>query len=418
MAEASLFAEIITIGDEILFGQITDTNSQWISSQLDLLGVRVARKTSVGDTVEAIRGSLDAALSIADLVIITGGLGPTKDDVTKKTLAEYFNTELAMHEPTLAKLKDMFEQRGYSLNQLNHQQALLPKACTVLDNIKGTAMGMWFEHNGKVVVSLPGVPHEMKYLMEAEVLPRVRDHFETPIIYHKVIRTVGVPESILAEKIADWENALPSHIKLAYLPNYGQVLLRLTASGTDKRMLENEVQQQIATLQPLAGKYIFGYDDTPLEEALGQLLMKKGQTVSTAESCTGGLVAHLLTSIPGSSRYFMGSVVAYDNSVKMGQLGVQEATLKAHGAVSEATVLEMAQGVRQRLNTSIGLATSGIAGPDGGTPEKPVGTVWIAYADEKGAVAKKLQLTPDRMINIRLSASAVLNLARLQINQS
>ena len=418
MKNQSISAEIITIGDEILYGQITDTNSQYLSAQLDGLGIRVVRKTSVGDRAADIRQALDAALSIAQLVILTGGLGPTKDDITKHTLAEYFDTELVMHEPTLARLKAFFEQRGKVLNELNHRQAMLPAASTLLPNAKGTAMGMWFEHQGKVVISLPGVPHEMKHLIEDEALPRIREFFQTPIIYHKMIRTVGVPESILAEKIADWESALPEHIKLAYLPNYGQVRLRLTARGARRQVLEQEVDAQIAALLPIAGKYIYGYDDLTLEQAIGERLMAKGKTMATAESCTGGHVAHLITSIPGSSRYFMGGIVSYDNAVKMGQLGVQSSTLEEHGAVSEATVLEMAQGVRARLGTNIGLATSGVAGPGGGTPDKPVGTVWIAYADESGAVAKRLQLTEDRMINIRLSSTAVLNLARLQIDQS
>ncbi|MEL6536667.1 MAG: competence/damage-inducible protein A [Bacteroidota bacterium] len=418
MDNATTLAEVITIGDEILYGQITDTNSQWISRELDSLGIRILRKTLVGDTVAAIRQALDLALAETDLVIFTGGLGPTKDDVTKKTLAEYFGTQLVMHEDTLAKLKAFFEQRGRELNALNHQQAMLPEDCTVLPNTKGTAMGMWFERDGKVVISLPGVPHEMKYLMEAEALPRLRTHFRTTVIYHKIVRTVGVPESILAEKIADWESGLPAHIKLAYLPNYGQVRLRLTAQGQEEATLIREVEEQIEALRPMAGKYIFGYDTTTLEEAIGALLMEKGKTMATAESCTGGHVAHLVTSVPGSSRYFMGSVVAYDNAVKQKALGVAEETLVAHGAVSEETVLQMAAGVREKMGTSIGLATSGVAGPGGGSPEKPVGTVWIAYADEKGAVAKKLQLTQDRMINIRLSSTAVLNLARLQLNQT
>lgn len=411
-------ASIITIGDEILYGQITDTNSQWISEVLDGLGVRVVEKTSIGDSRRVIIETLDRLLAKADLVIVTGGLGPTKDDITKTTLAEFFNTPLTIHQPTLDRLTSFFKKRGHSLNALNQQQAILPKGCIVLPNQKGTAMGMWFDHQGKAVISLPGVPHEMKHLMEEEVVPRVKAHFNTITIYHKVIRTAGIPESVLAEKIAPWENALPPHIKLAYLPNYGQVRLRLTAQGVSLKDLQLDVSHMIDDLVPYAGKYIFGYDNTTLEEAIGQLLIQKGLTLSTAESCTGGYVSHLLTSISGSSTYFLGGVVSYSNEAKISELGVKKSTLTIYGAVSEQTVMEMAAGVRKQLNTSIGISISGVAGPGGGSPEKPVGTVWIGYSDEKTTVAKKLQLTDDRMINIKLSATAVLNFARIQMNQS
>ena len=412
-----ILAEILTIGDEILYGQITDTNSQWISSELDQLGIKVVRKTTVGDTEEAILGAFAEAEARADMVLITGGLGPTNDDLTMPMLAQYFDSEIVMNESVLTHVKHFFESRGRTFTELNKRQALVPKAAEVLHNELGTAPGTWYEKNGKVFVSMPGVPHEMKNLMKTLVLPKLASFFQTPVIYHKLIKTVGIGESFLADKIKDWEESLPEHISLAYLPSVGQVKLRLTAIGDNREHLKKDVQDLIDELMPLAGSYIYGYDNTTLEEAVGQLLKAKGKTIALAESCSGGYVQHKITTIAGSSEYFQGGVVPYHNNHKVNLLGVKPATLEAHGAVSEACVKEMAEGARKLFNADIGASSSGIAGPGGGSEEKPVGTVWIAFADGKETITKKLQLTQNRLLNIELTQISVLNLVRKSLSR-
>ncbi|WPZ10652.1 competence/damage-inducible protein A [Roseivirga spongicola] len=412
-----ILAEILTIGDEILYGQITDTNSQWISSELDQLGIKVVRKTTVGDTEEAILGAFAEAEARADMVLITGGLGPTNDDLTMPMLAQYFDSEIVMNESVLTHVKHFFESRGRTFTELNKRQALVPKAAEVLHNELGTAPGTWYEKNGKVFVSMPGVPHEMKNLMKTLVLPKLASFFQTPVIYHKLIKTVGIGESFLADKIKDWEESLPEHISLAYLPSVGQVKLRLTAIGDNREHLKKDVQDLIDDLMPLAGSYIYGYDNTTLEEAVGQLLKAKGKTIALAESCSGGYVQHKITTIAGSSEYFQGGVVPYHNNHKVNLLGVKPATLEVHGAVSEACVKEMAEGARKLFNADIGASSSGIAGPGGGSEEKPVGTVWIAFADEKETITKKLQLTQNRLLNIELTQISVLNLVRKSLSR-
>jgi nicotinamide-nucleotide amidase len=412
----TVYAEIITVGDEILYGQIVDTNSAWMGTELTKIGIRVKQITSVSDEANHIVEALDNARSRADIILITGGLGPTKDDLTKNVLADYFHTELKLDEQSLADVTELFKSRGYALTELNRQQAFLPASCTPVRNVLGTAPGMWFEDEGKVFVSMPGVPFEMKRMMEDTVLPQLKAYFKTPHIIHRVIQTVGIPESMLAEKLDEWETSLPPHIRLAYLPHLGGVRLRLTGTSENAAQLEIELETEVSKLTALVPKHIFAYGEVPLEEALGQLLKKRGLTIAAAESCTGGYLAHRMTSVPGSSAYFMGGVVAYDNSVKMQVLDVKSETLQQHGAVSEATVLEMAQNVRQKLNTDIGVATSGIAGPDGGTAEKPVGTIWIAYADQHGSKAKLLQYNKNRQLNIEYTALAVLNLVRQSLN--
>lgn len=410
-------AELLTIGDEILYGQIVDTNSQWMSVELDKLGIKVIRKTTVGDIEQDILTAFAEAENRADIILITGGLGPTSDDLTKPVLAKYFNCGLEINAEALAEVTEFFNSRGRELTEINKQQAALPTACEKITNAMGTAPGMWFNKGDKVFMSMPGVPHEMKRMMTEHVLPRLNKKYELPVIHHKIIRTIGLGESFLAEKIADWEKALPMHIKLAYLPSLGEVKLRLTAFGNSLSQLQTETNEQAGKLKEIIDQFIYGYGEEPIEVVIGKLLKEKKLTLSIAESCTGGYLSHLITSVPGSSEYFLGSMIPYDYQIKMRQLGVKPETLEKYGAVSEPTIIEMANIVRAKFNTDIGVATSGIAGPGGATADKPVGTVWIAYSDKNHTVTKKLQLSKDRLINIRLSSVAVLNLIRQSLPQ-
>jgi nicotinamide-nucleotide amidase len=408
-------AEIVTIGDEILYGQITDTNSQWLAEQLGLLGIKVKRKISVGDELGELLRIFEESSSRADIVLLTGGLGPTSDDITKPALCQFFGCGLMMDEAVLAHVTEFFVRRGRPMLEVNRQQAAVPEMAQVLFNSMGTAPGLWLEREGKVFIALPGVPYEMKEIMRSGGLPKLKAFFQPPVIFHQIIRTVGIGESFLAETIKDWEAALPAHIKLAYLPNYAQVKLRLSSTGKVLPVLQEETQKQVESLLAIIATHIYSEEDVELEVAMGKMLIEKGLTLATAESCTGGNVAATLTSVPGCSAYFMGSVVAYSNEVKVAQLGVKRETLTQHGAVSEETVKEMAEGVRLKMNTSIGLAISGVAGPDGGTDEKPVGTVWIAYSDANKTVTRKLQLAKDRWLNVKLATVFVLNLLREHI---
>ncbi len=408
-------AEIITIGDELLFGQITDTNAQWMSNALSDAGIHVVRKTTVGDVESEILSAFAEAERRVDVVLITGGLGPTRDDLTKPCLAKHFNCDLVMHEEALAEVTAFFKSRGRELTDVNRQQAALPSCCEKITNKNGTAPGMWFHRNRKIFVSMPGVPHEMKQMMTDSIVPRLKSVFGTPVIHHTFIRTIGLGESFLAEKIRDWELALPEHIRLAYLPGLGQVKLRLTAVGDSFPELQRESSELVARLDSLVGRYIYSRDDDPLEVVVGKLLKEKRLTLSAAESCTGGYVAHLITTVPGSSAYFTGSMTCYANEIKIKELGVPESLLQEHGAVSEPVVLEMAKRIRERFVTDIGVATSGVAGPDGGTPDKPVGTVWMACSDKRETVARKLQLSRDRLVNINVASYQVLNLIRLRL---
>jgi nicotinamide-nucleotide amidase len=415
---ANAKAELLTIGDEILFGQINDTNSQWMSQELDKIGVRVVRKTTVGDIREDILDAFAEAEKRADIVLITGGLGPTNDDLTKPLLAEYYNCPIKLNEEALIEVTEFFKSKGRELTPVNRKQAELPVCCERVSNRLGTAPGMWFERNGKVFVSMPGVPHEMKNMMKEIVLPKLQGLFKTDVIFHKVIKTIGIGESWLAEEIKEWEDALPPHIKLAYLPSLGQVKLRLTAIGPNMDKLRDDVELQIESLKKYAWKYIYGYDKDEIQSVVGDMLNERKLKVAFAESCTGGYISHLITSIPGSSAYYQGSIIPYHNELKTKALGVSEVTLRKFGAVSEETVTEMANNVRKQFNANFGLATSGIAGPDGGTEEKPVGTVWIALADGEQTITRKLQLWKDREVNIKATAIAVLNLIRITLSKS
>lgn len=409
MTTPSVLAEIITIGDEILIGQIVDTNSAWMGQELNRAGIKVKQITSVSDDKEHILTALKEASARASIVLITGGLGPTKDDITKTTLAEYFNVGWKFDDMAYKNVQRVFEARGRSVSDLNKKQAEVPVNCIVLNNLKGTAPGMWFEEQGVVYISMPGVPYEMKYLMEHEVIPRLRSKFKTPAIIHRTVLTQGIGESFLSEKIAGWEDALPPHLKLAYLPSPGTVRLRLSGSGNNFEALFNEINERIEDLMPLIEEYVYGFEDATLEDIVGKLLKSKHKTLSTAESCTGGYISHLITGIPGCSAYYKGSVIAYSYDIKTSELGVSEETLESQGAVSEATVREMAKGVRLKLNTDYSIACSGIAGPDGGTPDKPVGTVWIAVSSATQTLARKVQLGDNRQRVIRETALHALN---------
>lgn len=411
----TVFAEILSIGDELLIGQTLDTNAHWISGELSKVSIKVVRRSTVGDCEEEIIAAIEEAEKRADIILMTGGLGPTNDDLTKPCLAKYFNTPIVMDEASLRHVTEFFESRGKELTEVNRLQAALPQACTPVENPLGTAPGMWFEKNGKVYVSMPGVPHETKAMITNIVIPKLKKVFSLPVIIHRVIRTAGVGESFLAEIIKDWESSLPRHIKLAYLPTLGNVKLRLTATGKDEKTLEEELATLVEKVKPLIGQNIYGFGEVELESVVGRKLRDHNLTLSVAESCTGGYLTHLITSIPGSSEYFLGSIVPYAYEIKMRQLGVKPETLDKYGAVSEPTIIEMANLVRAKFNANIGVATSGIAGPGGATPDKPVGTIWIAYSDKEKTVTKKLQLSPDRMINIKITASAVLNLIRLNM---
>ncbi len=404
-------AHIITIGDEILYGQILDTNAQWMSHKLDSIGVKVTQRLTIGDVKGDILNTLKYSEEKADIILITGGLGPTEDDLTKPCLADYFGVGMEINAQALADVTAMFKRFKFDLTDINKQQANLPTNCTMLPNNLGTAAGMWFYENNTVFVSMPGIPFEMKGIMTDSILPKLKEQFQLPFIYHKVVRTIGIGESWLADKIKPWVDALPAHISLAYLPSLREVKLRLTTSGKNLTQIEQGVENHIQSLKKYAGKYIYGYNKDTIESVVGKILLARKESISTAESCTGGYLAHMLTSVPGSSSYFKGSIIAYANEIKTEQLGVNQITLDQFGAVSEQTVIEMAEAIRIKFNTTYGIATSGIAGPDGGTTEKPVGTVWVAIATPNGTHTKLLSLAKDRILNIHASTKSALAFA-------
>ncbi len=411
-----LFASIITIGDELLIGQVVDTNSPWMAQQLNLIGIPVIHRTAVGDNWNDIWESLDAESKKASIILITGGLGPTADDITKPLLCEYFGGKMIMDEPTLKHVTYIFEELlRRPMIERNRKQAEVPDNCTVLKNEKGTAPGMLFKKDGKVFISMPGVPHEMKWLMQHQVLPLLPQLFKTKHIEHRTLMTFGIGESFLAEKIAGIENALPDHIKLAYLPNFGMVRLRLTASGLDKSLLISEIDFHFEKLKNEVVEFLITDQDISMHQIIAELLIKQNATLSTAESCTGGFIAHQLTSIPGASAYFKGSIVSYANEVKQNILKVSEKTLEEDGAVSEATVTQMARECIKIMHTDYSIAVSGIMGPDGGSIDKPVGMVWVAVASKTEIRSKLFQFRFDRERNIYLTATNALNFLRMLI---
>ncbi len=410
---------LLIIGDEILLGQVVDTNSAWIGQQLSLHGYRVVGKMAVPDARADILAALDRAARRAPIVITTGGLGPTKDDITRGALAEYFDSRLVFHQETYERIAAYFARIGKPLPESARLQATLPEKAILLTNKVGSAPGMWFEREGKVFVSLPGVPFEMQHLMTEEVLPRLQKRFPGSPLVHRTLRTAGEGESTIAKRLEAFEDALPDHIRLAYLPSLGQVRLRLsgrwpqtTVPPDAAERLQNEVDAYAERLRQLLPDLIYGTEDDTLEEVVGRLLLEQGRTLGCAESCTGGYVSHLITSVTGSSEYFMGSIISYSNEMKQNLLGVQAETLQQFGAVSEQTVLEMARGALEVLKVDVALSVSGIAGPGGGTPEKPVGTVWMAVADRTRAVAQKHVFARDRLKNIQLAAIFGLNMVR------
>ena len=409
-------ASIITIGDELLIGQTIDTNSAWIGQELNKIGVWLKRRVAVGDVWDDIWNALDAESKESDIIIITGGLGPTADDITKPLLCKYFGGKLIVNEEVLAHVKYLFDKvyrRPGPMLESNLKQAEVPDVCTVLHNARGTAPGMWFEkRRDKIYVSFPGVPHEMKGLMINEVLPRIPKYFELPFIIHRTAFTMGTGESMIAEKIKDFEAGLPGHIKLAYLPGYGMVKLRLTAKGDDKEKMETELDEKFSILKELVTEWLVTDKDENLATVVIKILKEKNKTIGTAESCTGGYIAHLITSNPGSSIGYKGSIISYANDVKENILGVTDETLRTVGAVSEETVIQMVKGAIEKLNVDFAVATSGIMGPDGGTDEKPVGTVWIAAGNKGKVQTAKLAFRFDRERNIEMTSHTALNFLR------
>lgn len=408
-------ADIITIGDEILIGQIVDTNSVWMAQRLGEIGLSVRRKYSIGDRREEIVSAVEESLKASEVVLITGGLGPTKDDITKKVLAEIFHSTLVRHEETYQRVERMMTARGIEFNELNKSQALVPECCTVLPNHKGTAPGMWFERDGRVVVSLPGVPFEMEHLMTESVLPRLKAHFNLQSVVHRTAITYGLAESMMAERIAEWEDSLPDYLHLAYLPSPSQLRLRLSAYDVDAEQAAHEIDARFEALMPLLGDFFVGWESDTLQSVVAQILTTRGETLAAAESCTGGALSAKFTAMSGASDYFWGAVVSYDNSVKESVLGVSHEDIETYGAVSEQVARQMAEGVRRVCGTTYGVATTGIAGPSGGSEEKPVGTVWMAVAGPNGTVAQKKVHGRLRAQNIDRASSAAINLLRLYL---
>lgn len=405
-------AIVITIGDELLIGQVVDTNSAWMGNRLSELGVHVSERMSVSDDGDAIKEAVHRAIQKADLILLTGGLGPTKDDITKVALAEYFGAEMEFHEPTWARIERLFKRWGRSTTPAHRQQCFMPSNAILLENKMGTAPGMLFHINGKDIISMPGVPYEMQYIMEHGVVPLIDGKEGKTTIIHHTIRTAGEGESRIAQAIEDITDLLPGYIKLAFLPGLGQVRLRLSGIGEDSIVLEKEIQSFSNKICARLGDVVYGFGDKTLEEVLGQLCIEKKIRIGTAESCTGGYVSHRITSVPGSSAYYCGSIISYDNSVKVNHLNVSPATLRDHGAVSKETVLEMLQGLLDTMPVDAGISISGIAGPDGGSLGKPVGTIWIACGNKTEQETLLINLGKDRAKNIEYAGIIAMDLLR------
>jgi nicotinamide-nucleotide amidase len=408
-------AEIITIGDEIIIGQVTDTNSSFIAEELNKIGIEIIRITSVPDNKDSITDALDNAKKKADIIIMTGGLGPTGDDITKNTLAEYFSSTLVVNQDVLDRIKVFLSNRSMEITERNIKQAELPDNCRIISNSYGTASGMWFEEYGKIFISLPGVSYEMKSMIKNDIIPEFKKRFKLPFIIHKTILTNGMTESEMADHLKNWESKLPANIKLAYLPSPGILRLRLSGTGIDKSKLENEIKNQADKLFKLTSDYVFGFEDDRIEEITGKLLAKHNLTVAVAESCTGGKISELITSVPGSSAYFKGSVIAYSNEIKTRLIGVSEHDIKKYGAVSEEVVKAMAEKTMNLYNTDFAVATSGIAGPSGGTGKKPVGTTWIAVASKDKTITRKFSFGEHRGRNILKASVTALNMLRKHV---
>ncbi len=411
-------ANIITIGDEILIGQIVDTNSAFIATELNKIGIKVNQILSISDNKEHIVSTLDRVMEQCDLIILTGGLGPTNDDITKFTLASYFGVGLKRSKVALENIKGILHHRGAKFTELNSTQADVPENCTVLNNAHGTAPGMLFQENNKVIVSFPGVPFEMKALLCDELIPWLKSNYTMPVIKHKTFMTTGVPESTMAMRLSDFEKNLPAHMYLAYLPSPGVLKLRLNSSGKDLKAIESELNEKSIELEQLLGNDLFGYDGARMEEVIGKLLLAQKATLSAAESCTGGNISHLITEISGASTYFKGGVVAYSNEIKANILGVDQRILAKYGAVSKEVVIEMAKGIKKVMNTEYSIATSGIAGPAGGTEDKPVGTVWIAVSSPRATIPIKVNFGNHRERTILRSSIAAMNLLRLELQKN
>lgn len=410
-------AEIIAIGDEILIGQTVDTNSSFIAAQLNLNGISVFQKRVIADDADAIKSALDSISPKTKLVFMTGGLGPTKDDITKKTLLEYFGGEMVFHDHIYAHIENLFASFGRVPSETNRGQALLPSSCEPVLNSVGTAPGMRFEKDGVYYFSTPGVPYETEHLIESKIVPWIAENLVKGTVVHKTILTQGVPESELADMLSDFEDRLPEGVKLAYLPSPGMVKLRLTSySGTEEEA-RSRVEQLAGEMTGIIGPVVFGHEAQTLEEVIGIRLREMGATLATAESCTGGYLSHLITSVAGSSDYFMGGIVSYANQAKEHLLGVESEALRNHGAVSKEVVMQMARGAQFKFGTTYALATSGVAGPGGGSEEKPVGTVWIATATPDGVKAKKFNFGNSRQRNIRKAALMALDLLRKEIQK-
>lgn len=402
-----VLAEIVTVGDELLIGQVVDTNSAWIGRNLNAIGVAVNRITSISDCEQEILSAIDEALNRVDIVLVTGGLGPTKDDITKKTLCKYFETELIFSQEAYDNMERVHAGR-IQMNELNRQMAYIPKNAIVFQNRVGSAPICMFRKGNKILVSMPGVPQEMKSVMVEDVLPFIQSHFNTDFIIHHTFFVKNYPESVLAITLERWENKLPNTLKLAYLPQAGMMRLRLTAQGGNQKSLESDLERVEKELYKILGKDVFVEKDEPLEEQLGELLLAHNMTVSTAESCTGGTLASRISRIAGASTYYIGSVVSYSNDVKKNQLGVKEETLEQFGAVSEETAIEMVNGVCKNLKTTCGVATTGIAGPTGAVPGKPIGTIWIAVKCKDRVVTRLLKSDLGRELNIERTTNNAL----------